>query len=54
LVSELYGMIHGFNIGAAIKSMIKKILWTSLPLILCTDLKSLSDYLVKLGTTQEK
>jgi hypothetical protein len=51
LVSELYGIIHGFNIGAIIKSMIKKILWISLLLILYTDLKSLYDCLGKLGTT---
>jgi hypothetical protein len=47
-------MAHGFDIGAAIKSTIDKILQVNLPLILCTDSKSLYDYLVRLGTTQEK
>ena len=47
-------MAHRFNIGATIKSIIKKILQIPLPLILCMDLKSLYDCLVKLGTTQEK
>ena len=47
-------MVHGFDIGALIKSTIKKALEVNLPLILYTDLKSLYDYLVKLDTTQEK
>jgi hypothetical protein len=48
-------MTHGFDIGAIIKSTIEKILQIDvLPLILCTDSKSLYDCLVKLGTTQEK
>jgi hypothetical protein len=47
-------MAYGFNAGAAIKSTIKAILYIRLPLILYTDSKSLYDYLVKLGTTQEK
>ena len=47
-------MAHGFNHGAVIKATIEKILQISLPLILCTDSKSLYDCLVKLGTTQEK
>jgi len=52
LVSELYTLAHGFDIAAAIKSTIQKILQLKqLPLVLCTDLKSLYDYLVKLGTT---
>jgi hypothetical protein len=54
LAVELYGIVHGFNIGATIKLMIEKILWISLLLILCTDSKSLYDCLVKLGTTREK
>ena len=49
-------MAYGFNMGAAIKATIKKILQLQKPLllILCTDSKSLYDCLVKLGTTQEK
>jgi hypothetical protein len=48
-------MAHGFNAGAAIKATIKKILQLKrLPVILCTDSKSLYNCLVKLGTTQEK
>ena len=47
-------MAHGFDAGAAIKSTIEAILQIRLPLILCTDSKSLYDCLVKLGTTQEK
>ena len=54
LASELYGMTHGFDMGASVKSTIEKILRIKLPLILCTDSQSLYDCLVKLGTTQEK
>src|SRR6266536_1720458 len=54
LASELYALAYGFDIRAAIKSTIEKILHTILLLVLCTDLKSLYDCLVKLGTTQEK
>ena len=59
LASELYGMAHGFDMGASIKSTIDRILGTDvnlfqLPLVICTDSKSLYECLVKLGTTQEK
>jgi hypothetical protein len=48
-------MAHGFDARAAIKAIIKKILQLKrLPVILCTNLKSLYNCLVKLGTTQEK
>jgi len=40
--------------GALVKSTIDKVLGIDLPLILCTDSKSLYECLVKLGTTQEK
>jgi hypothetical protein len=47
-------MAHGFDIGASVKSTIDKMLGIDLPLVLCTDSKSLYECLVKLGTTQEK
>jgi hypothetical protein len=47
-------MAYGFNIGATIKAIVKLQLNINLPLILYTDLKSIYEYLIKLGTTQEK
>ena len=47
-------MAYGFNIGALIKSTINKTFSISLLLILCTNLKSLYNYLVKLGITAKK
>jgi len=44
-------MAYGFDIGAAIKAIVKLQLNISLPLILCTDLKLIYKCLVKLGTT---
>ena len=54
LAAELYRMAHDFNITAAVKSTIDKILSITILLILCTDLKSLFNCLVRLSTTQEK
>jgi len=54
LASELYGMAHGFDISVAIKSTVDKVLQINLPIVLCTDSKSLYDCLVRLGTTAEK
>jgi hypothetical protein len=54
LASELYAMTHGFDIAAAIKSTIDRALLMTLPMVMCTDSKSLYDCLVRLGTTQEK
>jgi len=47
-------MAHSFNIGAVIKSTLDKVLQVNLPLVLYTNLKSLYNYFVRLGTTQEK
>jgi len=47
-------MAHGFNITVAIKSTVDKVLQINLPLVLCTDSKSLYNYLIRLRTTQEK
>jgi hypothetical protein len=47
-------MAYGFDISVAIKSIIDKILQIDLPLVLCTDSKSLYDCLVRLNTTQKK
>jgi hypothetical protein len=56
LASETYGMVNGFDAAAAIKSTLTQLLHLSepLPLVLCTDSKSLYECLVKLGTTREK
>ena len=47
-------MAYGFNIGAVIKLIINKILNINLLLVMCTDLKSLYNCLIRLSTTQEK
>ena len=54
LTAELYGMTHGFDIEAVIKSTLAKILGAAIPLILYTDSKSWFKCLIKLDTTQEK
>jgi len=54
LASELYGMAHGFDMGGSVKSTIDKALEIEVPLVVCTDSKSLYECLVKLGTTREK
>ena len=54
LAIKLYKMAHSFNIIVVIKLIINKILFIITPLILYTDLKLFFNYLVRLGTTQEK
>jgi len=44
-------MAHGFDIGAVVKSIVNRALEIDLPLVVYIDLKSLYEYLVKLGTT---
>jgi hypothetical protein len=54
LASELYALAHGFDIAVAVKTTLDLILRKEVPLVLCTDSKSVYDCIVKLGTTQEK
>ena len=54
LASELYSTVHSFDISIAVKTMLDKILQINLPVILCTNSKSLYNCLIQLGTTQEK
>jgi hypothetical protein len=54
LASELYGIAHGFDIGALVKSIINQAIEMGILLVIYTDSKSLYKCLVKLGTTQEK
>jgi hypothetical protein len=50
LASELYAMVHDFDMGIALKTTVERILKpTSIPLVICTDSRSLYDCLVKLG-----
>ena len=56
LASELYALAHAFDTASAIKATLTQLLHHEepIPLVVCTDSKSLYDCLVKLGTTQEK
>jgi hypothetical protein len=44
-------MAYGFDMGAVIKLIINLVLNITIPLVICTDLKSLYNCLVRLGTT---
>ena len=54
LASELYTIVHGFDIISTIKATINKILNISLPLVTYTNSKSLYNCLIKFSTIQEK
>lgn len=58
LASELYALSLGFDVAATIKSTLNQIFSNTaqgkIPLTMCINSKSLYEYLVKLGTTQEK
>jgi hypothetical protein len=47
-------MSHGFDIAISIKTTLDLVLSTDIPLVICTDSKSLYDCLTKLGTTHKK
>jgi hypothetical protein len=58
LASELYGMTTGFDSGIALSTTLNRILDSlnipRVPLVICSDSRSLYECLVKLGTTDEK
>ena len=54
LVSELFAMAQGFDVGSVLKSIVEGILQIFLFMIICIDFKSLYDCLVRLGSTHEK
>lgn len=56
LAAELYAMSHAFDSAATIKATVTQSLFLDnpLPLVVCTDSRSLYDCLVKLGTLNEK
>lgn len=58
LASELYGMMSGFDISMALSTTLNQVMKSRgmprIPIVLCTDSRSLYECLVKLGTTEEK
>jgi hypothetical protein len=58
LASEIYGMVAGtdmsFAISSTLKMITKQLDLPPIPMIICIDLYSLYECLVKLGTTKEK
>ena len=58
LASELYGMMTGFDSGMALSTTLNQVMTClgvpRIPVVICTDSRSLYDCLVRLGTTDEK
>jgi hypothetical protein len=58
LALEIYSIVNSFNIGIAIATtlriIIERLRLPAIPLVICTDLYSLYECLVKLRTTKEK
>lgn len=58
LASEIYGMMTGFDIGISTADTMRRITKTlglpNIPVVICTDSRSLYDCLIRLGTTDEK
>jgi hypothetical protein len=50
----LLGIVHGFDMAYLVKTTLNLILHKDIPLVICTNSKSLYNCLVKLGITQEK
>ncbi|KAL2885168.1 Ribonuclease H-like domain [Ceratocystis lukuohia] len=54
LAAELYALVHGFDVAACLKATYDEIYKRKVPLVLCTDSKSIFDAITRLGTTTEK
>jgi IS1 family transposase len=58
LALEIYSMVNSFNIGITItttlRMIIERLRLLAIPLVICTDLYSLYECLMKLRTTKEK
>lgn len=58
LASELYGTVQGIDngitLGTTLNMIMKQLGYADIPIVVCTDSRSLYDCLVKLGTTTEK
>ena len=47
-------IVHGFDMAYLVKTTLNLILYRDIPLVICTNSKSLYNCLVKLSITQEK
>ncbi|KHJ31854.1 hypothetical protein EV44_g1966 [Erysiphe necator] len=58
LASELYAMVHGYDIDLSIETTLdliaEQLMLKKIPIIMCTDSFSLYECMLKLGTTSEK
>ncbi len=58
LALEIYGIVASADLAYTISSIIAKVIeqleLLAILIVVCTDLYSLYEYLVKLGTTKEK
>lgn len=58
LASEVYGMMTGFDIAIAASDTIRKVTkqlgLPNIPVVICTDSRSLYECLIRLGSTDEK
>lgn len=52
--SELFGLVEGFDTGSCIKATQDQLYGRQIPLVICTDSKSVFEAITKLGTTAEK
>ena len=54
LAAELYALVLGFDVASCIKATVDKIYGKQIPLVICTDSRSVFDALTRLGTTAGK